>query len=58
MTRALASVVPPLYLLTQILLEEALRAEMLYHCKAIETLEPMCVAIRRLEPTRAMDVSV
>lgn len=40
----------------QIMLEELLRAEMLYHCKAIETLEPMCVALRRLQPERAMDV--
>lgn len=38
------------------MLEELLRAEMLYHCKAIETLEPMCVALRRLQPERAMDV--
>ncbi len=36
------------------MLEEALRAEMLYHCRALELLEPLCVSMRRLDPDRAM----
>lgn len=36
------------------MLEEALRAEMLYHCRALEVLEPLCVSMRRLDPNRAM----
>lgn len=38
------------------MLEEVLRAEMLYHCRAIEILEPLCVSMRRLDPDRAMEV--
>jgi hypothetical protein len=38
------------------MLEEVLRAEMLYHCRAIEILEPLCVSMRRLNPDRAMEV--
>lgn len=41
----------------QCMLEEVLRAEMLYHCRAIEILEPLCVSMRRLNPDRAMEVS-
>jgi len=36
------------------MLEEALRAEMLYHCRALEVLEPLCVSMRQLDPNRAM----
>lgn len=36
------------------MLEESLRAEMLYHCRAIEILEPLCVKMRHLDPDRAM----
>ena len=38
----------------KIMLEEALRAEMLYHCRALEILEPVCVAIRSLDADKAM----
>lgn len=36
------------------MLEETLRAEMLYHCRALEILEPLCVSMRRLDPDEAM----
>jgi len=36
------------------MLEETLRAEMLYHCRALEILEPLCVSMRQLDPNRAM----
>jgi hypothetical protein len=42
--------------ISQIMLEEALRSEMLYHCRALELLEPICVTMRKLEPDHAMEV--
>jgi len=38
----------------KVMLEEALRAEMLYHCRALEVLEPVSVAIRSLDADKAM----
>lgn len=42
--------------LCQVMLEEVMRAEMLYHCRALELLESVCVNVRQLDPDRAMQV--